>query len=122
MTAPPTVVFKIEPEVMVEIARLVVVACDDVEFCAVKFWRVVEPRTRRLPVVVAPPEMVRPEIAVPPPIVEEAVAPMPWLKTMSVEVALAAEVQATVGVNGKIAVSDEEEILLLKSVQSVLER
>ena len=30
------------------IAKFVVVACDVVAFCAVKFWRVLEPETSRL--------------------------------------------------------------------------
>lgn len=53
-----------------------------------------------LPVVVAPPEIVRPPACVPLPIVEEAVAPIPCVKMVSVDVEFAAEVHAVVGVKG----------------------
>ena len=43
---------------------------------------------------------------------------MPLLKPMSVDVAFAAVEPKVVGVNGKICARDEEEILLLKVVQS----
>ena len=45
-------------------------------------WRVVEPRTKRLPVLVAPPKMVRPVAAPPAPMVEEAVEFSPPKKCM----------------------------------------
>lgn len=116
MTAPPVVVLRIEPEVMVEIARLVVVAWEVValpmrtrlepkETAPATFRReemvvepltasaevvaafterkpplvalkteamVVEPVRYEEPVVVAPPEMVRPPIWEPEPIVDDA--------------------------------------------------
>ena len=46
----PPYVFRKPLEVRAEIARLVVVALVVVELVAVKFWRVVEPRARRLSV------------------------------------------------------------------------
>ncbi len=51
----------------------------------VKAWRVVEPRRRNSPVVVAPPKMVRPVPVVPAPIVEEAVEfkpPKKWMRVV----------------------------------------
>ena len=38
-----------EPETIVEMARFVVVACEVVAFCAVKFCKVEEPEMERLP-------------------------------------------------------------------------
>jgi hypothetical protein len=64
---------------------------------------VAEPWIKRFPVVVAPPKMVRPEIAVPPPMVLDAVAYIPLLNPMRVEVALDAVVPKVDGVNGKEA-------------------
>ena len=43
MSAPPVVVLRILPEVMEEIAKLVVVACVDVELRAVKLASVARP-------------------------------------------------------------------------------
>jgi hypothetical protein len=57
--------------------KLVVVALLPVAFMKVKFWRVVEPRARNWPVVVAPPLMTRPPVLVPLPMVEEAVESKP---------------------------------------------
>lgn len=51
---------------LVEVAEVIV------PWVAVKFWRVVDPRKRAWPVVVAPPKMVRPEALVLLPIVDEA--------------------------------------------------
>ena len=58
MTEPCALVLR-RDETMEEMAREVVVALVEVEFravkfCAVKFWRVVEPDTRRLESVVMP--------------------------------------------------------------------
>ena len=47
---------------------------------------------------------------------------MPCVKPMSVEVEFALVAPKVVGVKGKMDESDEEEILLLKRVQSVEER
>src|SRR3989344_1196409 len=47
MTAPPVVVLRSEPEVMLEIAKFVVVAWVPVAFTKVKFWRVVEEVARK---------------------------------------------------------------------------
>ena len=66
MSAPPVVVLMSDPAGIPVIASAEVVAAVPVAFTKVKVWRVVEPRTRRLfensaaPVVVAPPEIVRP--------------------------------------------------------------
>ena len=48
---------------------------------------VAAPCTRRLPVVVAPPEMVSPPSCVPFPIVVDAVERRPWVKEIVVDVA-----------------------------------
>src|SRR3989344_8402021 len=96
MTAPPVVVLRSEPEVMLEMAKLVVVACVPVALTKVKFWRVVEEVTRRF-VVVAWPKMVSPPPCVPFPIVVLASDMMPFVKPTNVEV----ETPYEVTVNGK---------------------
>jgi hypothetical protein len=60
------------------------------------------------------------KVVVPMTEVEEAKRP-PW-NQIGVEVAFAAAPKFVVAVNGKIAVKLDDETLLLKSVQSVLER
>ena len=67
--------------VMFEMARFVVVALPVI---ARLLW------TRRFPVVVAPPKMVRPPICVPEPMVDEANAVRPRLNCVSVVVAFPA--------------------------------
>ena len=74
MRAPPVVVLTIDPEVIEETARFVVVAAVVVEF----------PVTNRFPKTVSPP------FAVPSPIVEEAKAVRPPLNCVRVDVALPA--------------------------------
>ena len=55
------------------------------------------PAKYALPVVVAPPDMVSPPVCVPLPMVDDASAYKPLVKPMRVEVALAAEPKAEVG-------------------------
>ena len=58
--------------------RLVEVAEAMVPLVAVKAWRVVEPKCKDSPVVVAPPNIVTPVPVVPPPRVVEAKAKRPF--------------------------------------------
>ena len=92
MTAPPVVVLSKLPEEMEEMAKVVEVALDVVA----------------LPLIVRLPWMVE----------EAAFTMKPFRKATVVEV----ETPYVVAVNGKMAVSEEDDILLLKSVQLVLER
>ena len=91
MMAPPAVVLSKLPDVMEEIAKVVEVAEDVVEF----------PVTMSVPLIV-----------------EEEFVRRPLVNPMVVPVAL----PYPTGVNGKMLVSEEEEILLLKRVQSEEER
>lgn len=69
--------------------------------------------------VAAAVDVIAPVILSAPVMVDDAaLTSMPLLKPIRVEV----ELPQVVGVNGKICDRDELEILLLKSVQSVLER
>ena len=106
ITAPPVVVLRIEPEVIFEIARFVVVAFVVVEFPVMtRLPLIVEdaeerkppesverpvtptveenvaaPVTISVPVVVAPPRIVRPVPFVAPPIVEDALMITPMVE------------------------------------------
>jgi hypothetical protein len=77
MMAPPVVVLRSEPEVIEEMPNEEVVAL---------------PCTSKLPVVVAPPQMVRPVMLVPAPIVDEASEVSPPLNWVSDVVAFPAAV------------------------------
>ena len=79
------------------------------------------PKTFMFPVVVAPPLIVKPPICVPEPIVEEPIAAIPTVSHSNVEVEFALVEPNVVGVNGKICASDEDEILLLKRSNMVLD-
>ena len=68
------------------VAKLVEVAEVVVPVLAVNAWRVVEPKCREPPVVVAPPLITRPVRSVPPPMVEEALELKPPKKCMRVVV------------------------------------
>jgi hypothetical protein len=63
MTEPLAEVLRSE-DVIVEMARLVVVACDEVELTAVKFWRVDEPLARMFAKVPSPVDVRSPPFAV----------------------------------------------------------
>ena len=80
------------------VAKLVVVAEVVVEFLAVTFWRVVEPKARKSEVVVAPPRIVRPVPVVLPPIVDEARESKPFCRDSVVVVAFSPVLRV---VNGK---------------------
>ena len=87
MIDPNAFVFK-RVETREEMAKVVEVPCWNDVLTAVRLARVVEPVTRRFPVVVAPPEIVSPPACDPLPIVDEPSPRKPLENVRTVEVAL----------------------------------